>query len=523
MNRTFSAGLVSMVGVMAISAPIVASIYFSNRQSLDTEMNSALALADEVTRRSDAVSSQVSLAFRMLQEGNQGSPCSAQRIARMREIAVSSGYLQGVGYVVGGRLICSSFGNHGAGLELGPVDYVDSLGIAIRGSVTLPIAPKLQFLIAEQYGYAAIVHRDIPLDVFVNNREVALGIASSSAGRVVLQRGALEPRWLLALPPGGAARFFDGSHVVALRRSRDFDLTAIAAVPEKYLIARQKELSMTLVPIGILAALALAAVLFFLVMQHISLPAIMRSSLKRDDFFLLYQPLVDLETRRCVGAEALLRWRRAGATPISPDLFIQVAEESGLIQRITDRVLLLIEREAPALVKRYPEIHVAINLAGVDLQTERIVFRLSGLLHRTEMKPHNLIVEATERGFINTSMARVVTRAIRTMGLRIAIDDFGTGYSSLSYLASFEVDYLKIDKSFIDTIGTEAATSRVVFHIIEMAKSLNLKIIAEGVETEMQAQFLRDHGVHFAQGWLFGKPTSMDELDKLLQGEKLAA
>lgn len=373
LNRLLSASFAVIVGVVAISAPIAASIYSSNRQSLDAEMTSVMAIADEAARRTVEISLQVARAFSTLQKRHQRDPCSEQGIALMRELAVSSSYLQAVGYVVDGRLVCSSFGSHGDGLALGAVDYVSSLGVSMRTAVTLPLAPHMQFVVSEQGGYAAIVHRDIPLDIFVNNREVAVGIVNSTTNRVVLKRGVIEPGWLRALPPGGTARFFDGRHVVAIRRSKEFDLTVVAAAPVKYLNVREKERSMILVPVGILAGIALAAALYFFIKQHISLPSILRASLKRDEFYLLYQPLVDLQTGKCIGAEALLRWRRADGELICPDVFIPVAEESGLIQRITDRVLMLIEREVPALVRRYPEFHIGINVAAADLQSTRLV------------------------------------------------------------------------------------------------------------------------------------------------------
>ena len=163
-----------------------------------------------------------------------------------------------------------------------------------------------------------------------------------------------------------------------------------------------------------------------------SMPALIRSALRRREFFLVYQPIVELESGRCVGAEALVRWRRADGTMVRPDHFIPVAEESGLIE-------------------------------------------------------------------------------IRALNVKIAIDDFGTGYSSLSYLENLPLDYLKIDKSFVDTMGGDAATSQVAPPIIEMARSLRLEMIAEGVETEAQAAFLRQRGVRYAQGYFFAKPMPFPE------------
>ena len=172
----------------------------------------------------------------------------------------------------------------------------------------------------------------------------------------------------------------------------------------------------------------------------------------------------------------------------------------------------LVSRDLPRMLALCPDFRVAINLTASDLKTAETTERLEDLLACSGSSPRNVVLEATEHGFMNGPDCREVISALRRRGFLVAIHDFGTCYSSSSCLQQLDLDLLKVDKAFVETIGTDGATSGVVLHIIEIARSLNLHLVAEGVETEAPAMFLLDHGVEYAQGWLFGRPMGIDAL-----------
>jgi sensor c-di-GMP phosphodiesterase-like protein len=226
--------------------------------------------------------------------------------------------------------------------------------------------------------------------------------------------------------------------------------------------------------------------------------------------------VVDLRSGAWVGAEALVRWQRPDGEEVSPDLFVPVAERFGLIQQLTRRVCELCVQDLHSLLAQHPDFRVSINLSAEDFSSPDITLHLRDLLARSGLPTRQFQVEVTERGLLDQNTARDVLQLLRASGIRVAIDDFGTGYSSLGYLTSLDVDSLKIDRIFIETIGVGAATSHVVAHIIKMAKSLGLDMIAEGVETDTQADYLRTQVVQYAQGWLYARPLSPQDLGAAL-------
>jgi sensor c-di-GMP phosphodiesterase-like protein len=518
MPKSTATAVTLAAAVLAIAIPVVLAIYLADRQARETEMRVVTSYAKDVLHRSETTSDQILVANHTLAATHSADPCSDSNIAIMRRYDLSSSYLQAIGFVADGRLVCSSQGRDAGGLALGPVDWVTPSKIRVRINVRFPFDPATSYLVTESAeGFAAIINKDLPLDAATNETDASLAIFATMNGRIMGSHGFVEPRWVAAqagpLPRVPAiTTFVDHDHVVAIVRSNRYYIGAIAALPLSYMLAQTRATSMILLPVGVVAGLVLALATVYLGRLQLAMPAVIRSALKRKEFFVLYQPIVDLRSRQWVGAEALLRWRRRGGEMVRPDLFIPAAEDAGLIQRITQHVVELVARDIDDLFTRRPDFHIAINISSDDLHAASTVTMLLQLARDTHAAAGNLIVEVTERGLVRRDPAHKIVQALRAGGIRIAVDDFGTGYSSLAFLESIELDFLKIDKAFVDTMNLDTPTSQVALHIIEMAKSLNLRMVAEGVETEAQAQFLSERGVQFAQGWLFAKPMPMQEL-----------
>jgi sensor c-di-GMP phosphodiesterase-like protein len=246
----------------------------------------------------------------------------------------------------------------------------------------------------------------------------------------------------------------------------------------------------------------------------------LRRALAAQRISVQYQPVMELRSGRCIGAEALARWQREDGEWVSPMVFIPVAEEAGLIQDITLAVMKNVIRDLKRILGEVGMIGVNLNLSHDDLMNDRIGVALATSLKEAGVPAEAIKLEITERALVNTDTARAMIHEFRGRGHEVAIDDFGTGYSSLSYLQSFEVDVLKIDKSFVDAIGTGAATSQVIVHVIDMAKSLGLQLVAEGVETQDQVLWLIEHGVSHGQGYLFSKALPLGDFIDFFQARR---
>ena len=239
----------------------------------------------------------------------------------------------------------------------------------------------------------------------------------------------------------------------------------------------------------------------------------LRQALDNDEFYLVYQPQLDLHSGRIVGAEALLRWNHPEKGLVSPDEFIPLAEEVGLIEPLGEWVLRSACRQNKAWQEAgHPSIRIAVNLSVNQLKQSDFIAILDRVLQETRLDPLWLELELTESLVMeDAEFSGEVLANISERGIHLAIDDFGTGYSSLSYLKNFTVDRIKIDRSFVGQLPLDLNDSAIVETILAMAKALNLEVVAEGVETIEQLEFLKNRGCQSAQGYYLGRPVVADD------------
>ena len=244
--------------------------------------------------------------------------------------------------------------------------------------------------------------------------------------------------------------------------------------------------------------------------ERLELEGTLRRALKQEEFVLYYQPKIEFGTGLIVGAEALIRWNSKSRGLVPPNQFISLAEETGLIIEIGEWVLRTACRQLETWREQgFAEFTMAVNLSPRQLKHKNILEVISSALTDTGLQPNLLELEITEGMLMQKGMDDLLNRLIGT-GVQLSIDDFGTGYANLAYLKRFRVHSLKIDKSFVDGIQTSAEDAAIVTAIIGMAKGLGIKLIAEGVESKQQAQFLDRLGCELGQGYYFGRPVPAD-------------
>ncbi|MCI1003480.1 EAL domain-containing protein [Herbaspirillum sp. C7C8] len=489
--------------VVAATVPVIGMLWLSRQAVIQSEHERLTRYAETVVERAEATFQNAQRSLKSLSPLLL-FPCSDEHIAQMRLIAVHSGTIEEMGYYEYGQLKCTSWDRRGQALRRAQPEPQfttrDGIGVALEQPSFVTDGPSMM---AIQYGaHVALVQRERFVDVVLEDG-VHVVLARNGFG-LVAQYGVPLSAGMAGRALGGlGTQDFDGFFVSTV--SRD-GWTAAAIIDGQQVLEAMTGEQQWFLPAGVLLGLVLVLLVLRVSQARLSPLAELQLAVRKREFIVFYQPIIELATGRCVGAEALIRWRRPDGSIVRPDLFVPLAEESGLILPMTDQVIAAVLAELGDTLRADRALHVAVNVAAQDIKTGRIIDVVSQMLAGTDIRTEQLWMEATERGCMDIASARVTLARARELGHSMALDDFGTGYSNLQYLQGLPMDALKIDKSFVSTIGTGAATSAVIDHIIAMAKSLHLYIVAEGVETLEQAAYLSEHGVDFAQGWLFAQP-----------------
>ncbi|HAI8686538.1 EAL domain-containing protein [Escherichia marmotae] len=294
-------------------------------------------------------------------------------------------------------------------------------------------------------------------------------------------------------------------YLYAIVHSTKRPIAAIVATSNQRIFSHFYNHLVFALPAGILGSLVLLLLWLRINQKYQSPERKLQRALEKRQLCLYYQPIVDIKANKCIGAEALLRWPGTQGQVMTPAEFIPLAEQKGLIEQVTNYVINRVFDDLGAWLAKHPELSISVNLSASDFHTSRVIALTNQKIEQFTVRPQQIKFEVTEHAFLDVAKMTPIILAFRQAGYEVAIDDFGIGYSNLHNLNSLNIDILKIDKSFVETLTTHKTSHLIAEHIIELAHSLGLKTIAEGVETEDQVNWLRKRGVRYCQGWYFAK------------------
>jgi sensor c-di-GMP phosphodiesterase-like protein len=493
------------LAIIGAILPIAGMLYISQNFAVSAEQDRLALFAGHTIARASLSMAEARDALHTI-ANSALKPCSPEHIARMRTLALDTPAVGEVGYFEDHLLKCTSWGMTEERIVQLPGDYKTADGIDVTVRMHPMVAGGKPKMALQYQDYNVLVDPVRFVDVIVDPG-IRLAIANED-GAEIAELNAPDPglvRSIIANPRNG----IDDNNLFAVAHGDGW--IAVAIEPRSEMANKLRREQLTLLPVGGFIAAFIVGIVVWFSRKRLSPLGELTLAVQNREFVVHYQPLIELKTGLCVGAEALVRWRRPDGSLVRPDLFIPLADESGLILPITDQVIDAVVHDLGVLLAADRSLHVSINLCADDLKTGRFLPVIQKALDGTNIAARQIWLEMTERSFLEIEAARSTIIRAREIGYSVAIDDFGTGYSSLQYLQGLPLDCLKIDKSFIDTIGKDTATSSVTSHIIEMAKTLNFIIVAEGIETQEEFDYLRAREVDLGQGWFFAKAMPADE------------
>jgi len=432
--------------------------------------------------------------------------CSPEHRDRLRSLSVASEDIEDIAYFDGDRALCTSW-------RVGPIPiHRSDIGFTtIHGDlISLRYRPTENYLndmIGIRTGrYEALTLPSRLLDF--NVTENATILLLNKYGTVISERNADGP--ILVVDQSEREKLKTGEIWLSSSAQKD-ELSAVVLENHSFVWPQMRANLEFYTPIGLVFSMIAMGFSVKYWRRQLSQKAELELAIRKREFVVFYQPIIRLVDGKCMGGEALVRWKRPNGDIVGPDSFIPLAEATGLIGQITDQVIHHVIRDLNQVLVQDRSLHVTINLTPEDIETGRALNMLDAVMLYSGIEKRQIWLEVTERSFINADNVRETLIAARASGYIVALDDFGTGYSSLQHLQGLPLDALKIDRSFVSAVKMQSTRGSLIPHIDNIARELGLFSVAEGIETEEQLVALRLIGIEFGQGWLFAKPMPLEE------------
>jgi sensor c-di-GMP phosphodiesterase-like protein len=485
--------------------PLITVYYLSWNRAVNHEQEVLTEITNRTINRASNTYLQAVDVLQLLTKFNVIHPCSEEHINFMRSITLENRVIDEIQYFENGLLKCTIWGVVSNNTPQYLADFVTGNGTEIAFNIKSKLSHS-PLIALQNKTYSVLVNPSFFTDIIVDPGVTI--IIATSAGQLISTLNNPTPT-LIQETLNNRKNQLNKNHLIVV--SERTNLLAIAIESRLHIYKKFKDEQYYLLPLGLIISAFIIGLVIYYSRKKLSFRNVLANAIKNHEFVSYYQPIIELKSGKCIGAESLARWCPPNGELINPALFIPEAEETGLILQLTDQIIDAVIADMGQLLVDDRNLHISINFSAQDFQTGRVVNILETKLAGTGILRDQIWIEITERGFLELDSARETIDQARKLGYVVAIDDFGTGYSCLSNLQELSLDILKIDKSFVDTIDTDSATSGVTSHIINLAKTLDMKIIAEGIEKNSQLNFLIEHNVMYGQGWLFSKALSSDD------------
>jgi sensor c-di-GMP phosphodiesterase-like protein len=505
--------VVAVLGILVAGAPLILCNAWLDKQGGDeVAVTSAWAMGSAEIQIGQTVA-----ALRNLSARGVGS-CRPAHIDAMRQAALATGPIKQVALLgPNGEAMCTDSGGIPARLEVltsaATADrgiMLDVIRLADRGErflrvrSSVPDKPSLEKLSLSALIPASLL---VPQASPQGGRLPGYARIAMADGTAVGESGAIPD------PAKSEAQFVD------TLRSKQYPLTVSVSMPRSSVIANYDGIRrIGMVMSGVIGLAILLFALFFFKRGAQDSIADLAKAIRDDEFVPHYQPLVNLQTGRLIGAEVLVRWRQPDGSFIEPNAFVLLLESSGLVLEFTRKLMHRVRQEIGDAVGLRPGMSLAFNVAPRHFDDALILNDVGSIFHGSKIRLSQIVLELTERHeVVDLASMRRTIAALQRVGCKVAIDDVGTGHSGLSYILKLGVDIIKIDRMFVDAIGADGQSKPIIDTLIDLAKNMRMEIVAEGVETFDQVTYLRERGIVAAQGFVFAPPLAAATFLRLLE------